>query len=143
MSKAAENRFFGSIYFDYNSRPDGWDRLRQFFDPTTGVALLHRPLLGVRLRFHQRLHRPETRHLDAVDPTMKRLVLLCLLLISATAFAHVGNKDVFETVNAGPYKLFVTIRPPVVIPGVAAVEIRTGRWPSLEPDQHRSAAAYG
>ncbi len=39
MSKASENRFFGSMYFDYNSRPDGFDRLRQFFLPDHGLTL--------------------------------------------------------------------------------------------------------
>jgi hypothetical protein len=39
MSKASENRFFGTIYFDYNSRPDGFDRLREFFHPDAGPAL--------------------------------------------------------------------------------------------------------
>ncbi len=39
LSKASENRFFGTIYFDYNSRPDGYDRLRQFFHPDHGIAL--------------------------------------------------------------------------------------------------------
>jgi hypothetical protein len=39
LSKASENRFFGTIYFDYNSRPDGYDRLRQFFKPDQGSAL--------------------------------------------------------------------------------------------------------
>jgi hypothetical protein len=39
MSKAAENRFFGTIYFDYNSRPNGFDRLRHFFQPDSGVVL--------------------------------------------------------------------------------------------------------
>ena len=39
MSKGSENRFFGTIYFDYTSRPDGYDRLRQFFDPATGIVL--------------------------------------------------------------------------------------------------------
>ncbi len=39
LSKASENRFFGTIYFDYNSRPDGWDRMRQWFHPDAGVAL--------------------------------------------------------------------------------------------------------
>ena len=47
-----------------------------------------------------------------------------LLLATNTAHAHVGSKDVFEQVSAGPYKLFITIRPPVVIPGVATVEVR-------------------
>jgi hypothetical protein len=39
MSDASKNRFFGTIYFDYNSRPMSWDRLRQFFEPDHGVAL--------------------------------------------------------------------------------------------------------
>jgi hypothetical protein len=39
MSKAAENRFFGTIYFDYNSRPTGPDRLRHFFEPDNGLTL--------------------------------------------------------------------------------------------------------
>jgi len=39
VSHASENRFFGTIYFDYNSRPDGYDRLRQFFHPDSGLTL--------------------------------------------------------------------------------------------------------
>lgn len=39
LSKASENRFFGTIYFDYNARPDGYDRLRQFFRPDAGITL--------------------------------------------------------------------------------------------------------
>jgi hypothetical protein len=39
LSKASENRFFGTIYFDYNSRPDGYDRLRHFFHPDYGLTL--------------------------------------------------------------------------------------------------------
>jgi hypothetical protein len=39
LSKASENRFFGTIYFDYNSRPNGFDRLRQFFKPDSGPTL--------------------------------------------------------------------------------------------------------
>ena len=34
MSKASQNRFFGTMYFDYNSRPQGYDRLRLFFNPS-------------------------------------------------------------------------------------------------------------
>ena len=57
---------------------------------------------------------------------MRRLFLLVLsLAIALPACAHVGSKDVYEEVNAGPYKLFVTIRPPNVIPGVAAIEVRS------------------
>ncbi len=39
LSKASENRFFGTIYFDYNSRPNGYDRLRLFFEPDNGAVL--------------------------------------------------------------------------------------------------------
>ena len=39
LSKASENRFFGTIYFDYNSRPEGYDRLRKFFYPASGTVL--------------------------------------------------------------------------------------------------------
>ena len=39
MTPAAANRFFGTIYFDYNSRPDGYDRLREFFDVASGLQL--------------------------------------------------------------------------------------------------------
>jgi hypothetical protein len=55
-------------------------------------------------------------------------VILCLLLClaaSSAAYGHVGSKDVYETVNAGPYKLYITIRTPTVIPGVASVEVRS------------------
>ena len=52
-------------------------------------------------------------------------VLLLMLLIEPMAWAHVGSKDVFEVVHAGAYTLYVTVRPPNVIPGVATVEIRS------------------
>jgi hypothetical protein len=53
------------------------------------------------------------------------LLLLCAFVPPSRAHAHVGSKDVFEQVDAGPYKLFVTIRTPTVIPGVATVEVRS------------------
>jgi hypothetical protein len=58
---------------------------------------------------------------------MRRVValLLSVLLMPLAAMAHVGNKDVFVELNPGPYKLFVTVRPPLVIPGVATLEIRS------------------
>jgi hypothetical protein len=56
---------------------------------------------------------------------VKRLWLLFIALVAVPpAHAHLGSKDVFEQVTAGPYKLFITIRPPTVIPGVATVEVR-------------------
>jgi hypothetical protein len=39
LSKASENRFFGTMYFDYNARPNGIDRMRIFFHPDHGAAL--------------------------------------------------------------------------------------------------------
>jgi hypothetical protein len=41
------------------------------------------------------------------------------------AWPHVGSPDIFHEAAAGPYRLLVTIRPPLVIPGVAEIEIRT------------------
>ena len=57
---------------------------------------------------------------------MKALWLsLVLLTLAAPARAHIGSKDVFEQISVGGYKLFVTIRTPTVIPGVATLEIRS------------------
>jgi hypothetical protein len=57
---------------------------------------------------------------------MRSLLLYAsVVLLAAPARAHVGSKDVFEQVSAGPYKLFVTVRPPTIIPGVATVEVRS------------------
>jgi hypothetical protein len=39
MTDASKNRFFGTIYFDYNSRPMSFDRMRQWLQPDQGVAL--------------------------------------------------------------------------------------------------------
>ena len=56
-------------------------------------------------------------------------LLLCFFVAPTVAHAHVGTKDVFETITAGPYKLYVTIRMPTVIPGVAVVEARSSGAP--------------
>jgi hypothetical protein len=47
------------------------------------------------------------------------------LLAVVPAHAHVGSPDVFCEGNAGPYHLFVTIRVPQVIPGVAEIQVHT------------------
>jgi hypothetical protein len=61
---------------------------------------------------------------------MKRwLALLFTLALTLPAYADIGSKDVFEEVTAGQYKLYVTIRPPNVIPGVAAIEVRSSGAP--------------
>jgi hypothetical protein len=39
LSDASKNRFFGTIYFDYNSRATGYDRMREWLFPDHGAAL--------------------------------------------------------------------------------------------------------
>jgi len=59
---------------------------------------------------------------------MKRLwwgVALLVLCWAPMAHAHVGSPDIYAEGQAGPYKLFVVVRPPLVIPGVADVEVRS------------------
>jgi hypothetical protein len=68
--------------------------------------------------------------MDEDGATMKtprlRWIVMVIAMLCATplAEAHVGNKDIFQRVSAGPYSLFVTIRTPNVIPGVAVIEVR-------------------
>jgi hypothetical protein len=40
LSPASQNRFFGTMYFDYGSRPYGHDRLRLFLNPEHGFELV-------------------------------------------------------------------------------------------------------
>src|ERR1700690_2955519 len=54
-----------------------------------------------------------------------RVIAFFLLLFALPASAHVGSPDVFLEGNAGPYRLFVTVRVPQVIPGIAQIEIRS------------------
>ena len=42
---------------------------------------------------------------------------------SVPACAHIGSPDIYAEGSAGPYRLLVTIRPPLVIPGVAEIEV--------------------
>ncbi len=71
----------------------------------------------------------ETRLRKAVSRLLP--LLLALSTIALPAHAHVGSKDVFEQVISGPYKFFVTIRPPTVVPGIATVEVRV-EGPALD-----------
>ncbi len=135
LSKASENRFFGTIYFDYNSRPNGIDRMRLFFHPDHGAALFEGSLARCRVWFDRDMGGAALWPLDEERAAMRfwsfrvRWALLVFLLgalaAPQAAQAHVGSKDVFEQVKAGPYKLFVTIRTPTVIPGVAKIEVRS------------------
>jgi hypothetical protein len=52
---------------------------------------------------------------------------LAAVTAPAPAQAHVNSPDLFHEGMAGPYRLLVTIRPPDVIPGVAAIEVLATR----------------
>ncbi|MBV9496380.1 MAG: hypothetical protein JOZ54_19180 [Acidobacteria bacterium] len=53
------------------------------------------------------------------------LLAAAVLLPGAAAYAHVGSADVYFEGNAGPYPMFVTVRMPEVVPGVAKIEVRS------------------
>ena len=63
------------------------------------------------------------RHCLLNGPSISFLTFL-LILNGPAAHAHVGSPDVYAEGQAGPYKLSVVIRPPLVIPGVADIEVR-------------------
>jgi len=57
---------------------------------------------------------------------LRPLTIPVLLLAAALPLgAHVGSPDVFFEGSAGPYRLFVTVRMPQVIPGIAQIEVRS------------------
>jgi hypothetical protein len=56
---------------------------------------------------------------------MRLLSLICLMLITLAAHGHVGSPDVYYEGDAGPYRLFVSVRMPQVIPGVAEIQVRS------------------
>src|SRR5579872_2265164 len=66
-----------------------------------------------------------------MDEARTTIARLLLLLGASLAWAHIGSPDVYFEGLAGPYPLYVTIRPPTVIPGVAQIEIRSSS-PALE-----------
>jgi hypothetical protein len=51
-------------------------------------------------------------------------VVASMCALAHLAPAHIGSPDVFFEGDAGPYHLFVTVRVPQAIPGVAVVEVR-------------------
>jgi hypothetical protein len=58
-------------------------------------------------------------------PAAARVVLAVLLTAGSMGAvrAHVGSPDVFAEIHAGPYRAYVTVRPPAVIPGVADIDV--------------------
>lgn len=56
--------------------------------------------------------------------TVRIAVALWLAMAAqASVIAHVGSPDVFLEGQAGAYRVFVTVRPPAAIPGVADVDV--------------------
>ena len=53
------------------------------------------------------------------------VAIAVIVALPSHAAAHIGSPDVFLDGQAGPYRIFVTIRPPHAIPGVADVEVLT------------------
>jgi hypothetical protein len=51
--------------------------------------------------------------------------ILFVFFASTLVHAHVGSADVYYEGDAGPYHLFVTVRLPQVIPGVAEIQVRS------------------
>src|SRR5580704_5317071 len=52
----------------------------------------------------------------------QRTVLI--LMLSSSAFGHVGSPNVYLEGDAGPYHLLITVNPPAMVPGVAQVQVR-------------------
>jgi hypothetical protein len=64
-----------------------------------------------------------------VKRLLRALVALVALAVvlgtSRPALAHVGSPDVFLEGDAGPHHVFIAVRLPQVIPGVATIELRS------------------
>ncbi|MGB9463664.1 MAG: hypothetical protein WBR10_00990 [Candidatus Acidiferrum sp.] len=52
-------------------------------------------------------------------------IVALMLLGTLSVGAHVGSSDVYFEGDAGPYHLFVTVRVPQVIPGIAEIQVRS------------------
>lgn len=68
-----------------------------------------------------------TRFPGMIHHVRLRVIFAVLILAfgMSPARAHVGSPDVYVEGNAGPYHLSVVVRPPLVIPGVADIELRS------------------
>jgi hypothetical protein len=63
--------------------------------------------------------------LEEIICMKKILSILFVLIASGFAHAHVGSPDVYYEGDAGPYHLFVTVRLPQVVPGIAEMQVRS------------------
>lgn len=53
------------------------------------------------------------------------ITIVIFLFVPLTGLAHVNSPDVYYDGYAGPYHLLATIQPPVVVPGIAQIQIRS------------------
>jgi hypothetical protein len=75
-------------------------------------------LRGIRVDDRAKLHAKKRWFWPVV-------VAVVVLAGAVSVNAHVGSPDVFFEGEAGPYHLFVTVRVPQVIPGVAEIDVRS------------------
>ena len=52
-------------------------------------------------------------------------IFVLVLVAALSVSAHVGSSNVFFEGDAGPYHLYVTVRVPQVIPGIAEIQVRS------------------
>lgn len=52
------------------------------------------------------------------------IALVLLLFCGSAALAHVGSPEIFYEGKAGPYNVLVSVLPPDVVPGIAAISVR-------------------
>lgn len=69
--------------------------------------------------------RSHSRRFRRIITRLSSFLLTIVLFAAAPLGAHVGSPDVFYEGLAGPYHLFVAVRVPQVIPGVAEIEVRS------------------
>lgn len=123
-AKAAWSRAGKSISAAKAALSSPGSKFRAALVAEIAIACRKGAALAAEIPGSARSHTPT--YLEPIGRTRSSFFAFVLLLVlPAAAHAHIGSKDVFEQVNAGPYRLFVTVRPPMVIPGVATVEIRT------------------
>src|SRR5579885_2089672 len=75
-------------------------------------------------QYLDRLHRWRMDEEGSKMTKCKWLLVVLALFSTTCAYAHVGSPDVYADGQAGPYRLSIVLRPPLVIPGVAEIEVR-------------------
>ncbi|HZF10795.1 MAG TPA: hypothetical protein VFE33_18560 [Thermoanaerobaculia bacterium] len=59
-------------------------------------------------------------------PILRKITRLpALLAVALLTWGHVGSPDVFFEGKAGPYPVRIVVRPPLVVPGRAEINVRT------------------